>query len=64
MSIQDRLTEDLKDAMRSGDTVARETIRMVLAAFKNRRIELGKDLYLDTRLSKDETISCNARPLR
>ena len=44
MPIQERLTEDLKAAMRAGDTIARETIRMVLAGLKNRRIELGKDL--------------------
>ncbi len=44
MSIQERLNEELKSAMRSGDTVARGTIRMVLAALKNRRIEVGKDL--------------------
>jgi len=44
MSIQQRLMEDLKGAMRSGDTVARETIRMTVAALKNRRIELGEDL--------------------
>lgn len=43
MSIQGRLQEDLKSAMRSGDTVARGTIRMVLAALKNRRIELGEE---------------------
>ena len=44
MSIQERLNEELKSAMRSGDTVARGTIRMVLAALKNRRIETGKEL--------------------
>ena len=44
MAIQDRLTEDLKAAMRAGDVVTRETIRMVLASLKNRRIELGEDL--------------------
>ena len=44
MSLQDRLNEDLKAAMRGGDTVARETLRMALAAAKNRRIEKGEDL--------------------
>ncbi|MEW6074183.1 MAG: GatB/YqeY domain-containing protein [Planctomycetota bacterium] len=44
MSIQARLSEDLKAAMRAGDVIARDTIRMVLAALKNRRIERGADL--------------------
>lgn len=44
MSLQARLNDDLKAAMRSGDTLARETLRMALAAAKNRRIEKGEDL--------------------
>ena len=44
MSIQERLAEDLKSAMRAGDVTTRGTIRMVLAALQNRRIELGEDL--------------------
>lgn len=44
MSLQERLNDDLKTAMRGGDTLARETLRMVLAATKNRRIEKGEDL--------------------
>jgi len=44
MSLQERLQSDLKDAMRAGDVVRRETLRMCLAALKNRRIELGLDL--------------------
>lgn len=44
MSIQERLSEDLKTAMRAGDVTTRETIRMVMAALKNRRIEHGEDL--------------------
>ena len=42
--LQDRIGEDLKTAMRAGETLRRDTLRMVLAAFKNRRIELGRDL--------------------
>ena len=38
------LQEDLKGAMRRGDDVARSTLRMVIAALKNRRIEEGRDL--------------------
>lgn len=44
MSVFEEIREDLKDAMRGGDTVARDALRMVLAALKNRRIETGEDL--------------------
>jgi len=44
MKLLAKLQDDLKDAMRAGDTTARETLRMVLAALKNRRIDTGKDL--------------------
>lgn len=44
MKLLAQLQSDLKDAMRAGDTTARETLRMVLAALKNRRIETGEDL--------------------
>jgi uncharacterized protein YqeY len=35
MTISQRLTDDLKSAMRAGDTVRRDVIRLVLAAMKN-----------------------------
>jgi uncharacterized protein YqeY len=38
VSLKDKLNEDLKQAMRSGDTVKRSVIRMVLAAVKNAEI--------------------------
>ena len=44
MSLQERLQADLKEAMRSADAVARDTLRMVMAALKNRSIERGQDL--------------------
>ncbi|MCP3917863.1 MAG: GatB/YqeY domain-containing protein [bacterium] len=44
MSLKDQLEADVKDAMRSGDALRRDTLRMVLAAMKNRRIELGEEL--------------------
>lgn len=44
MSIQERIQDDLKAAMRAGEALRRDTLRMLIAAFKNRRIELGKDL--------------------
>jgi len=44
MTLQDRIEADLKDAMRAGETTKRDTLRMVLAALKNKRIEVGTDL--------------------
>ncbi len=44
MTLADRFQADLRDAMRSGDTLRRDTLRMTMAALKNRRIELGQDL--------------------
>jgi len=44
MSLTERLTEDLKDAMRAGETVRRDTLRLLLAALKNKRIERGDEL--------------------
>ncbi len=44
MSLMDRIQEDLKQAMRDKNEVARETLRMVLADAKNRRIEVQREL--------------------
>jgi uncharacterized protein YqeY len=44
VSLSDRLQADLKEAMRARDALARETLRMCLAAFKNASIELQRDL--------------------
>jgi len=44
VSLIETLQEDLKEAMRAGDTTARGTLRMAIAALKNRRIEKGLDL--------------------
>lgn len=38
-SLRERLREDLKAAMRAGETVRRDTIRMLEAAIKNAEIE-------------------------
>ncbi|MBA3415167.1 MAG: GatB/YqeY domain-containing protein, partial [Chloroflexia bacterium] len=38
-SVRPRLETDLKQAMRSGDTVARDAIRYILAAVKNAEID-------------------------
>lgn len=44
MTVLETLQRDLKEAMRAGDVIRRETLRMVIAALKNRRIEKGSDL--------------------
>lgn len=44
MTPQARIEADLKDAMRAGEVLRRDTLRMVMAALKNKRIEVGQDL--------------------
>jgi uncharacterized protein YqeY len=40
----DRLNDDLKTAMKAGDTARRDVLRMTLSEIKNARIEKGEDL--------------------
>lgn len=42
MTLQERLVEEMKDAMRTGQTEKLSVIRMVRASLKNREIERGK----------------------
>ena len=44
MSLPDRLSEDLKHAMKAKDQLRMDTIRMIKAAFLNKEIELKKQL--------------------
>lgn len=44
MSLFQRLQDDLKIAMRDKDELRRETLRMAIAAMKNRKIELMAEL--------------------
>jgi len=44
MSLRDRFTEDLKQAMRARDQLRMDVIRMIKAAVLNKEIELKKDL--------------------
>jgi uncharacterized protein YqeY len=46
MSTQEQLTEDLKAAMKSGDTITKDTIRMIKAAIQNATIA-AEDTELD-----------------
>ncbi|MBH0189087.1 MAG: GatB/YqeY domain-containing protein [Nitrospira sp.] len=44
MSLRDRLTDDLKLAMKSRDQLRMDVIRMIKAAILNKEVELRKDL--------------------
>src|SRR5574341_1184644 len=44
MSLHDRLTEDLKQAMKSRDQLRMDVIRMIKAAVLNKEVEIKKDL--------------------
>ncbi|MFP3895511.1 MAG: GatB/YqeY domain-containing protein [Anaerolineales bacterium] len=44
MSLKERLMSDLKDAMREGDQIRKDAIRMVRAAVKNKEIELQQEI--------------------
>ncbi len=44
MSLAERIQTDLVQAMRDGDALRRDTLRMVLSSLKNRRIEAGEEL--------------------
>lgn len=43
-ALDERLTADLKEAMRAGDTVKRDVIRYLRAGLKNAQIERGQPL--------------------
>lgn len=43
MSYNSRFQEDLKTAMRAGDVETRDTLRLLVAAIKYKRIELGRE---------------------
>ena len=47
MSLQEQLTNEMKEAMRSRAQVKLSTIRMVRASIKNREIQKGKDHLLN-----------------
>ena len=47
MDLEERLVEEMKQAMRSGDKLRLSTIRMIRTALKNREIETRKKLDED-----------------
>jgi hypothetical protein len=44
MALREQISEDLKAAMRSGETARRDTIRLLLAALKQREVDERKTL--------------------
>jgi uncharacterized protein len=60
MSLHDRLTEDLKLAMKSRDQLRVDVIRMIKAAVVNKEVELKKDLD-DAEMSRVMTILIKQR---
>lgn len=60
MSLRDRLTEDLKQAMKSRDQLRMDVIRMIKAAVLNKEVELKKDLD-DAELSRVMTTMIKQR---
>ena len=44
MSLREQISDDLKTAMRSGDTARRDTIRLLLAALKQREVDERRTL--------------------
>lgn len=47
MALEAQVQDDMKAAMRSGDTLRRDTLRMLIAALKNERIAAGSELGED-----------------
>ncbi len=48
MTLQETLGNDLKSAMKSGDTFTRDTLRLVQSAFKNTALDKRKEVALLT----------------
>lgn len=51
MALWQTIEGDLKDAMRNKEELRRDVLRMVIAALKNRRIEVGSDLSDDEQVA-------------
>ncbi|MEL6715143.1 MAG: GatB/YqeY domain-containing protein, partial [Planctomycetota bacterium] len=47
MALEAQIQDDMKTAMRAGDALKRDTLRMLIAAMKNERIAVGADLSED-----------------
>ncbi len=61
MTLKERILSDLKDAMRSGDAVRRDTLRLIDSAVKNTEIEKKKR---EVGLSDEEVLEVFARAVK
>lgn len=61
MTLKEKILSDLKDAMRSGDTLRRDTLRLIDSAVKNSEIEKKKR---ETGLSDEEVLEVFARAVK
>ena len=43
-ALETQIQDDMKSAMRAGETLRRDTLRMLIAALNNERIDKGADL--------------------
>src|SRR5690348_17044479 len=60
MQLRERLSTEMKQAMKSRDTLRLSVIRMTLSAVKNRDIELRKELD-DTQITETIATLCKQR---
>lgn len=61
MNLKEKINSDIKDAMRSGDTVRRDTLRFLDSAIKNTEIEKKKK---EAGLSDEEVLEVVARSVK
>jgi uncharacterized protein YqeY len=61
MTLKEKILADLKDAMRSGDTLRRDTLRLIDSVVKNTEIEKKKR---ETGLSDDEVLEVFSRAVK
>jgi len=50
MSLKDRISADLKEAMKAKDRLRADTLRSVISAFSYKRIDVGRELSDDDQL--------------
>lgn len=61
MKLKEKITSDLKEAMKAGDALRRDTLRMLDSAIKNVEIEKKKR---EEGLSEDETLEVISRAVK
>lgn len=57
MNLQERIQQDVKNAMRSGDKARVSVLRMALASLKNAQIQMAKDAYDATADDQQQTVA-------